>query len=168
METHIAVAIAAGVVVCIAAMFFAAYVKKSARAKAWYLVCIIVLPIAALIIGGVASTISAGGLAFASQKTFLEGYAAALVVFGAFLQLLLEISKRNNEPLIGKHRTAKVVRELAPAVAGKKMNNKKKNKIRQTFEIVIGEDDTRDAVRASGWSLIFVGAIAAAVAVFFP
>lgn len=61
-----------------------------------------------------------------------------------------------------------MVRELAPAVAGKKMNNKKKNKIRQTFEIMIGEDDTRDAVRASGWSLIFVGAIAAAVAVFFP
>ncbi len=127
--------------------------SRSNGAKVLYFACIVGAPLAALGLGWHAA---------ASGKSFAGAYAAVMVAGGTVAQILLDVSRKNDTPLVGKHKTIQIPSKLI-TVEGQPATDAADT---SSIKIVVGEDDTRDTLRAIGWSLIFVGAVAGAWAVY--
>lgn len=102
------------IVVALICVVVLAYRKRSAAANWLYFGFVILSPLLSLI---------AGGKALAMDRTFLEGYAAAMLVAGTVAQILVELSGRDGKMLIASK-------------------------------------DSREALKAGGWGIIFVAALA--------
>ncbi|MFJ4254609.1 hypothetical protein [Microbacterium sp. NPDC090003] len=109
------------IVVALICVVVLAYKKRSAAATKLYFGFVLLSPVLSLI---------AGAHALSMGRSFLEGYAAAMLVAGTVAQILVELSGRG----------------------GKKF---------------IAAKDSREALKASGWGIIFVAALAGLLNVLF-